>query len=503
MPQVVRPNRIQLSHAFGNRSPMISVQMGSLAATKLGRRKRRIAFFLLCISFISTTLTALVVWTSRNLRPIADDYSLGVNAVGGLFHSLVLWWQTWSGDLTGMFFNIVFVGVPLQVLPWTMASAVPFLFSVILVSAFVLWLLSRDMKLQGSTFSKFHFLIALPVVMVMWWAFWWIGTVTTDTDQNVNLLPRGLTFWQNLNAGYVITMVALIWLWLALERARSKFFPTFLFGLYLALGFFTGMAGPVFAISSLLFIFILIAAMWISNNAFLQRQVGRWGVAVLGLLTGFFVARFSPGNQIRSELLMSPDFNADLGIQIVMAIPQGFMDWWDSIAEIGTISTALFVASISYAIGLMKVTLNTGYLARYGLAFIVFALVLAVMNRISELFAYPAWWHLIPIKMTVWLSVICFAAAIGMLAAQHVPKGRSFLLLTSLFISSTLMVLIGASILQMTVEVNSRVSTWNMGPAPLPGIGDIEDPDGWISIAWRSLNEQRNEKALGTPIRRE
>ena len=66
----------------------------------------------------------------------------------------------------GIFFDTLFVGVPLQVLLCEIASAVPFL--VIHISATVLWFPNRNKEKWVPTFSKFNFLIALPVVKEMW-----------------------------------------------------------------------------------------------------------------------------------------------------------------------------------------------------------------------------------------------------------------------------------------------------------------------------------------------
>jgi len=75
---------------------------------------------------LSAVLVLLVLWQSRALRPIQDDYDMALYALEGPIGGTYLRWSDWSGDVWTNLINVVFVGLPLVHLPLWAGSLVPF-----------------------------------------------------------------------------------------------------------------------------------------------------------------------------------------------------------------------------------------------------------------------------------------------------------------------------------------------------------------------------------------
>ena len=103
------------------------------------RLPRFATFFTMVISLM--TILALV-YVSHKLRPGSDDYCFGwISAQYGLIGGTAHWWNSWSGYLYLMFMASLLVGLPLAHLPFGIASAIPFLFSSVLLGVFMVGIL--------------------------------------------------------------------------------------------------------------------------------------------------------------------------------------------------------------------------------------------------------------------------------------------------------------------------------------------------------------------------
>jgi len=425
------------------------------------------------LTAISILICILEIQVSRSMRPIADDYTIGVNAKNGLIDGLITWWQGWSGDLTAMFFNTLLVGIPLQTLPWSFASAVPFLASSFLVAAALTWMVTSGNAVNDSPGWKSTVFALYPIFLVMWWGFWWLGTLTTDVDENLNPYPRGIAFWQNLNAGYVFTTVALIWLWLwiLMKGRRHPGFSTVLTAIYLVLGVASGMASPVFAASSGILILMILFGSWLMGNLPSKVQTGRWLATWIGILIGGVISHSSPGSQIRATLLPSPAIDRDLVFRLITLTPEGIVDFWACLTDVGAFALAAVIGGVAYILCYLGVKFNAKLLFIYSIGLLTFALIMAIVSQLAVPFSYDAWWHLTPIKTIIWLGVGTFSVSLA--TYIHTSRSQPIFLTVAVFMAFAGLMLAGASVVKMNSEVLLRLEAWNKGPAPIPGGGGV------------------------------
>jgi hypothetical protein len=442
----------------------------------------------------SFLIVAFVIWMSRLLRPMADDYSIGVSVRDGLIAGVWGWWQGWSGDLTSMFANTLFVGLPLMRLPWSLASALPFLASAAMAVGLGVWLIIRvpvpSMRPSSRLVSG---LLLIPVAAIAWWGYWWVTVLQSREAPNAYPLAQGVTFWQNLNAGYVVTATLLIWGWLILEsrKVSRRLWP-----FYLAVGLLAGFNGPVFAGSALVMIALLAVSSLLRAGIRVRERGVSWLIAGLGIVVGGVASNLSPGSQYRGTLLASPEIDANLMLRLTgEAIPGGLNDWWSAVTSPGAWAVIILLTGTTALLARQGWTPNLDYFLTTGAALLAFSLILSLVSRASEFFAYPAYWHLVQPRTVAWLGLVMIAAALGTLTSR---LGQDSLAVpVTVTATAVALVLAAASIALMTSEILARGQAWETGPAPLAHVSDIEDPNGWQRAAWTELRQLRG----GGPLR--
>ncbi len=107
------------------------------------------------------------------------------------------------------------------------------------------------------------------------------------------------------------------------------------------------------------------------------------------------------------------------------------------------------------------------------------------MIRVGDLFAYDGIWHILPVRLIAWWSLVLLGAGIGTLLVDRFEVMQ--LLPASLFLLGASLILIGTSITFMTTAMNERLVTWNSGPAPIYLVSDIES--GMWDAEWALLRE--------------
>ena len=463
----------------------------------------RIRVFCLAILSLSALATLLYVLINvRLLRPIADDYSLAIYASEGLVSGVVELWRSLSGDVTTMFSNLLLVGLPLLYFPWTVASAVPFCSAALSTVGLILWILLKGVpkSVHGGLKLVTASLIA-PIVFLCWWGFWWIPVLFSQqsTGNDSAAVATGISIWQNLNAAYVVTTAALIWAWLFLE-SRSCSERGWLFLAYPIIGIVSGLNGPVFAVGAgIMIIVIAVSSLLRTGTAFHERW-SLWLCALAGVSAGALFSYLSPGTQFRSGSVGGIDIGPPIIWRLATeSLPAGVDDWWDSLVNPGAL-VVLLVVSGSVLLLPHARTLNLTYPLNAGIVLLGFAFILSIANRASELFAYPAFWHLILPRTVAWLGLVSTALAIGGWIAQRIHGG--LVRPTAAVSTAAGLMLASASIAPMVGLIQARAVLWEHGPAPVPDlITDIEDPDGWQRVAWLKLSTLRESPSRGVDER--
>jgi hypothetical protein len=156
-------------------------------------------FLWLSIASSFLLMSLYVMYSSRLLRPGADDYCLGVEADRGIIGAAMYWWDTSSGYLFNYFGGILLVGLPVLHAPWFIASLIPFIAAALCI-AIVGWQIVAYAKLGGRKPSVIESLLLLPLFATTWWLFLWLP-VTWGQDGINQWMGIGLTHFQTLNGG--------------------------------------------------------------------------------------------------------------------------------------------------------------------------------------------------------------------------------------------------------------------------------------------------------------
>jgi len=392
--------------------------------------------------------------------------------------------------LTTTFSNLLFVGFPVLHLPWSVASA--FTFIAAAASAVgVLWCIAflGSHRFESSRQLGRLTVFMVPVSLIAWWGFWWVSASLSADEDDHALIAIGVTMWQNLNAAYVIVPSLLVAGWLIVEKLRRTAGLTMSL-LYLLLGILAGFSGPVFAASAVIMIGTIAAASWLRTQTALTNRGTLWLMAIIGVVLGALVSHFSPGSQARRLALPNPQVNLELIFRLASeGIPSGFRDWWLAISSPGAITIVVVLLGVSLLMTFQGWSPRVGYLINLGIGLLAFSLVMSLMNRMSEPFAYEAYWHLIAPRTIVWLALATLALSVGgWLASLGISAVTTPV---TVLASAAGIVLIAASLATLGSQVQARYLQWQTGPAPWAGaISDIEVP--WIREAWQQLMTVRD-----------
>lgn len=437
------------------------------------------------LSVAALIISLYVMWSARLLRPANDDYGLAHSMDRGLLPSVWHWWSSWTGDLTTTFSNLLFVGLPVLHLPWSVASALTFM-AAAASAASVLWWITFFGSSSCESVSRLIRLTVLmtPVSLIAWWGFWWVSASFSAEGDDPALIAVGVSMWQNLNAAYVIVPLLIVVAWLIMEKRRRTAGPTMPF-LYLLIGLVAGLAGPVFAASAVIMIGTIAVGSWLRTQTAPTNRGTLWLMALIGTALGALVSHFSPGSQARKLALPDPQINQELLFRLASdGIPGGLRDWWSAISSPGAVTVVVVFLGVSLLMSLQGWSPRVGYLINLGIGLLGFSLVMSWMNRMSEPFAYEAYWHLIAPRTMVWLALATLAIGIGCWLGS--PERSVVTTPLTVLASAVGIVVIAASLVSFGSQVQARYVQWESGPAPWAGaISDIEVP--WIRAAWEQL----------------
>lgn len=432
------------------------------------------------IWFGAVIFTGIVLWFSRGLRPIADDYSIGVFATRGFFGGITEWLMLYSGDIVAIATNILIVGLPLAHFPWSLASAAPFIVTSLSVLAplMVMMIVSR----QRTTLKIIFF---LPVLFVSYWGYWWISAQSSFYPYSV---PEALsaTLWQNVNASYVITLGILTTLWLTLELTPiSRVFRLFLWGI---LGLLAGFTGPVIAASTVAMSLLLLTIRSRARGSWRSDVSGGYVTAALAATLGAVASYYSPGTQARLKFFPEPVAGSEFGWSLATQIGSALTIWGQGVFTPGTMTILALTAAVTYCatrLGFSDFSEKVGI--QIGLSFAMASLVLAVVTRAAEAFAYPGYWHILPARVTWWWAIVVLGATAGVWLAHQCLSSWTSSVIEIVGIGALLATTFGLTGMANTVA--ARAVDWENGSAPVFPIYDRESPE--VLERWETLSQFR------------
>jgi hypothetical protein len=423
------------------------------------------------------SVVAYTFWTSRLLRPVADDYVYGVVASEGLVQSVTYFWYNWSGAVVDSFVGTLLVGLPLAFLPWPLTSSVSFLSTAVVMAFLGIRLQSSWRGAASSGASRRSLLIRFTTLLATWWGYWWLPIPSVPVASESYAIALAATHWQTVVSKYSMTFALLFLMWITIQssnRMRHRYFTlkSIIFGLVI------GFNHSVLAVSSVVFVFLysiclLLHARRLSNRKLLSSLlIGFWGTA------GTILSHLSPGSQYRTTLLANPALDGALVRQLMFdVVPASAREWSLAIISWNSLVVFMVIGGVTCLFAPRVDTREIKHLALMGCSVLGFALTYCFVSRAGQLFAYEAFWHEVGPRSAVWLGLVTLATASGLLAAHHSETlTTKFLVPLALVIG--LYFLIGSLDL-MNRQIIDRFEPWQLGPAAVYDISDIENEDWW------------------------
>lgn len=423
----------------------------------------------------------VVLWAfnaARYLRPVADDYCIGVRAELGPIGGFVNDYLTWSGFVTPSFTTNLLVGVPLARGPLWIASSVTFILaglSLALLAATTFGAIGGFGN--GAQKWIYRVVVSIPLVIISWWTFLWFPT-EMFTESPMDELAIGLTHWQNLNSAYVIPTALILAASLVLFHGAFK--RTWLSTILSAvLGLVSGMMGPTFGLASLLTLLLFAGWLALRNSEGKSRQFLELSFASMGIMVGLGIAYLSPGTQARARILEGNEVsfapNSIVG-WIMAVIPENFTTFGELLFHWG----ALIIVVFFFALGFFATSMIPGVAPAKALSIAIglaaFGVALSSSTIIMDALSYGAYWH--SSSITVVAYGVCASVGFwcgGMLSEQGFEQA---VLVASVALLTGVASGVGST-LDLSESIVERELVWREGPAPILGIIEDREVD-WI-----------------------
>jgi hypothetical protein len=391
------------------------------------------------------------------------------------------WYLTWSGDLFQISLAGLIVGQPLVHLPPTVASAVPFLLSAATAAFLTMFLLTRTLS-AGRRSTALLMFGAAPYVLLLWWGYWWVPSVfENDPYSTPALLASAVTHWQVVNNSYVVLPMVLIAAW-SLIHTHQVWPQWARMGGMLVVGLLSGLGGLVFGVSAIAFVILFwLAISWLARGIKKDQVVEALGF-ILSTSAGLLIASLSPGAQSRGVILaeMRPLQSSSPWEIFAWVFPQGLFDWFTGIFHLGSLVTVLSSMGIAFGLMLFRVQIPRLELIFAAGGLLAFSLILALAARAGAGFSYVAYWHQVMPRAVSFVALVLLGVAAGSWIFAKCSRSASLVTLSAVVIA---LAACFGSLYAMLSEIEARHVDWQSGPAPLPGISDI-DTD-WVGACWR------------------
>lgn len=445
----------------------------------LDRSDSRIYSRVIAITAIVNWLLVLWVFNAtRYLRPVADDYCIGVRGDLGVIGGFLQDFQTFSGFATPSFLTNLFVGIPLARGPLWLASATTFIVASIAIAllSVTLFLISNGGQ-QSTRTVLLRILVVAPIGLVGWWTFLWFPLESFSSSPMDNL-AIGLTHWQNLNSAYVLP-TALI-LSAGIFVLRPSIASNAQMNIARAiLGLIVGLMGPTFGLAAFGFLFLMLAWSLISSTRFDPRSLITYGALFTGVFAGLLIAYLSPGTQARAAYYDAADvtFSPDSIVGWVMGVvPENLLLFGELVFHWGSLAIVALFLGLGFFAQKRISEFESAKFLPIALGITVFGISLMSATIVTDTFAYGAYWHSSSIAVVAYAGCASFGVWVGgKLATQ---SGELPVVTAALLVLAGISAGIGSS-LELSSSITLRESQWSRGPAPIVGIIEDRDRD-WI-----------------------
>ena len=421
--------------------------------------------------------TVINIINATNLRPLADDYCIAAGVADGPWRAFLQTYMSWSGDLVQILSSITTVGLPIYYFPYSVYGLVPVLLCSFMLSFATFILLSRTV---GGELSNRVKLLGSYFFVTFLWPTYWTSQQAFDQVPYLSLALKAeeagnaALQWSTVISQYLLVPLLLFFIYLratSVSNKRTRIIVFFFLGILL------GLSGYALAVSVFLFIVakhflnknkkygidlafsvgILLALTFSLNSAGARSRASSIGIESLGQLD---LARFAL--RFTSELIAST-------------------------LNFGTIT--LFVCGFLLA---SKCTFFRPDVADYFLVnflknSLIFLVIYFATIKISEIFSYIAFWHLITFKAILFFVSLSLGLKSGLIARsrQRFYSTNKFAIAATIFV----LIAVGLSSYTHSSELKTRAEKWQTGPAGVKGVADIDLENTWVVNCWRDLKK--------------
>jgi hypothetical protein len=466
--------------------------------------------FLIAIGVLaSLALSMYMILMSRLFRPIADDYLVTAHSQNGPFQASWYWYQTWSGDLISGFNNSLLVGIPSLHFDWNYSSAVPYWITVLVLALSILQTVFR--ALSSVSLTKWKLCVAagagIMLINLMWIAFWWTSPSLGGARPEIAVAA---TMWQNVTVNYVFDQYLFIFLMLTSRfwKLRSLTLKNFIYaGL---IGIIAGLSGVVSGLTLLtlctigFFLFRYALRIDSESESTFSKDQGRKATSNFVLVVGTFcslgiyIALSAPGLENRS--IIEADYSIPDKSFIALTnyvVGSALSTWYDGISSAGS----LVVIFASIAVGAAAAqrisvsSLKVREIQTIGAVFLIASIFESAISRLSEAYSYPAYWHIVGQRSLMFTGILITGLAIGFHFISVLDFGIKVVMVPVLLGTSFL---VFGSLVFFGSVVNERHQNWNLGPAQIFAVPDIDEAWRYGCYLETAANKSSPTRSLGS-----
>jgi len=211
-------------------------------------------------------------------------------------------------------------------------------------------------------------------------------------------------------------------------------------------------------------------------------------VVIVSAVISISFSYFSPGARNRS-------INYAQDVTLVANVKTAFdaIFVWFSTLYIPAIVITLVMGAIFYRLlrevklGEFNLQVQKFIIIPISLSFMTF-----VVTKVSELFAYKAWWHELSSRTFLFVAVFSLGIYLMQIAETYVPKELTFVTLT--IFASTIFIAI-FSLKQAQSSIEDRKTKWEVGAAQVTKDMDPFDRETpWVNECWIKLEQIRSSR---------
>jgi hypothetical protein len=427
------------------------------------------------------------------MRPVADDFCFAASLNNGFFPAFAYWFENVQFDFFVLASNLIFVALPIQILPINLASLVTFVVTVSFFAFFLSRLFSAGRIRDSISVSLRNFL------------YWFFGLIPffylqssflniasnfvgnhpepwsryfAKITQHTNDVSNSWAFWGVVNSSYLLpfifSFVYLLSFQINIQSNRR---------LRLFLSIFIGTAGYVIAATTFLSLVIISCLQKesiteesrSSSIVKILRSISKVKTELFLILSGVIFSYFSPGGISRRLSLQALPVSEKITLgsmvgDISIILAEVFLN-------IGNLFAIIFGVFIAISLKGDSIEI-TSKVTRIHHTSRIYLFVCFFMTIASEIFSYRAYWHTFTLRFVFLVFSISFVVLFFRRLSRFMPLAANSVLLAP--------ILIVFSLFGLAQQTNARFEAWNSGKN-FGALASVSADSGWVSNCFQDL----------------